>query len=220
MQNLRYSLLALAALGSLLGCQRSGTAPPPTDPPLQGEAIDAPAKTPSDIAASATPGVPKGQGLPGALREAPTDPAERAALAAEAPAPVARSGYSQVTFSQLAGFTYQTDMDGRLTPESSFPDEIAKLDNTKVALSGYLIPIEFQDDKVSSLILVRNQLLCCFGEEPQLNEWVFINADPPVEAVMDVPVTLFGTLYAGPDREGDQVISLYRMQAESLEAMP
>jgi hypothetical protein len=88
-----------------------------------------------------------------------------------------------------------------------------------VAVSGFAMPIEFKGDKVRSLILVRNQLLCCFGEEPKLNEWMFVNIDPPVEAVMDVPVTLFGTLYASPDREENQVVSLYRMQADGMEKM-
>lgn len=217
MHKLRAVTLAVAVLLSFTGCDRAQTAPPPASTPLQGQAIDAPA--PAKLPAVATPN-PNAPGLPGALRQAPTDPAERAALAVEAPAPTARDGYAEVTFSQLASFTYETDMDGRLTPESRFPEEIASLDNRKVAVSGYLIPIEFEEDKVSSLILVRNQLLCCFGEEPKLNEWIFVNADPPVEAVMDLPVTVYGTLYASPDREEQQVISLYRMQAQAMVTMP
>jgi hypothetical protein len=199
--------LAVIALGCLAGCQ-GGPAPVATpSTPVRGAAIDAPA-TPSGPA-----------GLPG-TRLAPTDPAARAKLAVEAPEPVKKDGYTPVTFGVLSDFVYQTDMEGRLTPESSLPEEITKLNDTKVALSGFAMPIEFKDDKVSSLILVRNQLLCCFGEEPKLNEWVFVNVDPPIEAVMDVPVTLFGTLYASPDVEEKQVISLYRMQAQAMEAMP
>jgi len=52
-----------------------------------------------------------------------------------------------------------------------------------------------------------------------LNEGVFVDIDPPVEAVTDVPVTLFGEFYADPDREGEQVISLYRMRATEMERM-
>lgn len=201
-------LAALLFLTCLAGCQRSVPGPV-AGPALQGQAIDAPA----------TPKPPKQVVAPGIQQQAPTDPAARAAMAAEAPDPVVKDGFSPVTFATLSDFVYQTDMNGRLTPESSLPEEISKLDNTAVAVSGFVMPIEFKGDKVSSMILVRNQLLCCFGEEPSLNEWMFVNIDPPVEATMDVPVTLFGTLYASPDREGDQVLSLYRMQAQAMEAI-
>jgi hypothetical protein len=200
-------LAALLLLGCLAGCQRSRPGSV-AGPALQGQAIDAPA-TPKPSRQAVAPG----------QQQAPSDPAARAAMAAEAPDPVVKEGFTPLTFATLSDFVYQTDMNGRLTPESSLPEEIAKLDNTAVAVSGFVMPIEFKGDKVSSMILVRNQLLCCFGEEPSLNEWMFVNIDPPVEATMDVPVTLFGTLYASPDREGDQVLSLYRMQAQAMEAI-
>ncbi len=66
---------------------------------------------------------------------------------------------------------------------------------------------------------MRNQLLCCFGEEPKLNEWILVSADPPVEAKLDVPVTFFGKFEAAPDIEEGQVISLYRLSATAMEAM-
>lgn len=64
-----------------------------------------------------------------------------------------------------------------------------------------------------------NQLLCCYGEEPQLNEWVLVSVDPPVDPVTDVPVTFFGDFEASPDMEEEQVISLYRMNATGMETM-
>lgn len=211
MLRLRISLLALTAgLLGLAGCRTSDppmAAAPST--PLRGAAIDAPASPPSGSAAGGI-----------GIRPVPSDPAEREKLAAEAPAPVNKDGYTSLSFSDLSDFVYDTDANGKLTPESSLPEEIATLDQKPAALSGYVVPIEYKDDKVSSLILVRNQLLCCFGQEPKLNEWVFVNVDPPVEAVMDVPVTLFGTFYASPDREEGQVVSLYRMNATAMEAMP
>ncbi len=210
----RLALGGALLLAAFAGCQSQPSPPQAASTPLRGPAIDAPAASPTPLSnPSGDPSNPR------ALKVAPTDPAERAALAVEAPAPAVRDGFSSVTFSQLSDFVYQADMNGKLTPESTLPQEVSALDDTNVALSGFLVPIEFQGDKVSSLILVRNQLLCCFGEEPKLNEWVFVNADPPVDAVMEVPVTLYGKFYASPDREEGQIISLYRMQAEDMEAM-
>ncbi len=204
------TVLAVLALLCWTGCTQKIESEVPTAP-LIGEAIDAPAPLPE---VSAMPA----QGL--GLREAPTDPAERALLAAEAPAPVERPGFQPVTFGLLAGFEFEVDLDGRPTPNTKVPEEISALDGQTVAVSGFAIPIEFQGDSVSSLILVRNQLLCCFGEEPELNEWVFVNIEPPVPPANDIPVTLFGTLFASPDEENGQIISLYRMNAEGMEVMP
>ena len=150
---------------------------------------------------------------------APTDPEARAALAAEAPKPAAKDGYQSVTFLELSDFPYATDEDGALLPDAVLPQEIADLDGQLVGVSGFLIPIDFQEDKVSSLILVRNQLLCCFGEEPQLNEWIFVNINPPVEPVTEKPITLYGKFYASPDEEAGQTISLYRMDATEMTDM-
>lgn len=153
------------------------------------------------------------------MKQAPTDPAERAALAAEAPSPTSKEGYRSVTFSELSNFPFNTDENGALLPDSQVPSNILELNGKKVAVSGFLVPIEYQGEQVSGVILVRNQLLCCYGEEPKLNEWVLISVNPPVEAITDVPVTFFGDFEAGPDMEDDQVVSLYRMNATDMEAM-
>jgi hypothetical protein len=50
--------------------------------------------------------------------------------------------------------------------------------------------------------------LCCFGQEPKINEWAFVLAQPPVEGVTGVP---------DADVEDNQVLSLCRMLAEDVE---
>ena len=202
MTHLVNRLAAITTVLLLNSCQSPQVTPQPATT-LQGAPID-----------SAQEKVP-----PSGLREAPTDPQARAKLAVEAPQPHERDGYTSVSFSDLASFPYNTDEDGKLLEGSSLPQKVELLDQEQVALSGFLVPIEFKGEKVSSLILVRNQLLCCFGEEPKLNEWVFINIDPPVEMIVDVPVTLFGKFSASPDEEDDQIISLYRMEATAMEKM-
>ncbi len=205
----RYLLALLLLLSFTIGvsrwAQREGPPPDPL-PSITGAPIDAPAQ--SSVATDNF-----------GVKIAPTDPEARAALAQEAPPPEVREGFQSVSFAQLSDFPYPTDENGALLPEATLPSEISALHGSKVALSGFLVPIEFQEDKVSGVILVRNQLLCCYGEEPKLNEWVLVTVDPPVEAVTDVPVTFFGTFEAGPDVEEGQVISLYRMNATEMETM-
>ena len=202
-----YRVLLICLALVTLGCspEQAQTAQEPTPIPT-GAPIDS-APTPTEQS--------NGFGI----KQAPTDPAARAALAAEAPRPKSREGYQSVTFSELSDFPFSTDENGVLLPDSKVPTEISELNGKKVALSGFLVPIEYVEDKVSGVILVRNQLLCCYGEEPQLNEWVLINVDPPVEPITDLPVTFFGDFEASPDMEQEQVISLYRMNANGMEIM-
>jgi hypothetical protein len=207
--NLKHCIyIALGSLALLGGCQQKPVATSSSpEAQITGAPIDSPAQS------SAVPTNQFG------IKEAPTDPAARAALAQEAPKPTSREGYQSVTFGELSDFPYETNDDGELMPGSEVPETIAALHQTQVAVSGFLVPIEYQEDKVSGVILVRNQLLCCYGEEPRLNEWVLVSVDPPVEAVMDVPVTFFGKFEASPDVEEGQVISLYRMDATGMEKM-
>lgn len=198
---IRIFLLALLLVWAA-GCQGE-TAPEPTPVAVQGAPID-------------SKPTPNGDRR---IKVAPTDPEARAALAADVPAPSNKSGFISLSFTRLADFPYETDENGKLLPGQELPEHIAALDGQDVAVSGYVVPIEFQEEKVSGLILVRNQLLCCYGEEPRLNEWVFVEADPPVEMITDLPVTLFGKFEASPDEEDGMVISLYRMRAVSQEVM-
>ena len=140
-------------------------------------------------------------------------------MAVDVPAPSGREGYVSMSFSQLSDFPYGTDEDGKLLPGSKLPEHIRELNGQEVAVSGYVVPIEFREEKVSGLILVRNQLLCRYGEEPKLNEWVLVEVDPPVDMVTDVPVTFFGEFEASPDEEEGMVISLYRMRASEMGSM-
>lgn len=193
-----------ACLFALLfcGCQSSQTAASPGQTQTRGAAIDSgPAASTATPAGSATPAANPVSGT----RQLPSDPAARAKLAVDVPAPKGEGKFQAISFAQLSGFAYETDEQGRLTPRCKVPAAIRDLDEETVALAGFMVPIEFEDDKVSSLILVRDQLLCCFGQQPKLNEWVYVNADPPVTAITDTPVTLYGKFHARPDFEGDQI---------------
>lgn len=135
------------------------------------------------------------------------------------PKPASRDGFRSLSFADLSGFTYETDQAGVPTPNSVIPKPIKDLNKEQVALSGFAIPLEFSGDQVSAMLLVRNQLLCCFGQEPKFNEWAFVIVHPPSAVPLDVPVTVSGTLYTEPDFEGEQVLTLYRMNAHKVDKL-
>lgn len=145
-------------------------------------------------------------------RTAPTDPAQQAAFAKDVGEGNAREGFLPVEFSLLAGFQAALGV--------PLPSAVAALDGQIVTITGYMVPVAFSDDKVSAFVLVRNQLLCCYGQEPRVNEWVFVECAPPVKPLMDEPVQVFGRLRVAPEGKDGELACLYRLQADVVEQMP
>lgn len=143
---------------------------------------------------------------------APTDPEQRALFAQDPAGGERRVGYSKVEFGLLAGFKAGVGV--------PLPSAVAALDGQAVTLTGSMVPVAFRDDKISAFVLVRNQLLCCYGQQPLVNEWVFVECAVPVKPLMEEPVQLFGRLTVEPDVRDDELICLYRMKAEDVQAMP
>ena len=145
-------------------------------------------------------------------------------LKKSAPAPKAPEGYVGVTFDKLASYPFEVDELGRVgeLPDGSrskVPDEILSYDGKKVAVSGYMVPLSLEEQEVKDFVLVRNQLLCCYGQAPKLNEWIYIALDDAVPVQVDLPITVAGDMEVGEDLEGEQILSLYRMLGHSVEVM-
>ena len=135
--------------------------------------------------------------------------------------------YRPVTWSQLSQFHYQPS----IGPPSNFPtpkpqeagptrlpEEIRRLNGQLVQLSGYMMPIEMNGQRVLAFVLVRDQMLCCYGKTPSMIEWAFVQVAQPtgIEIAMDRPITVNGRLEVGEDIQEGAVISFYRMRADSV----
>lgn len=133
------------------------------------------------------------------------------------------NAYIKMTFGYLGGFDYVLPDPYAPTPPkvpaNQLPAEVAALDDEKIVIVGYMMPIEMDSSgAVTSFILVRDQSLCCFGIPPAINEWVGVETKTsgPVKYFTDIPVAVFGTLDVGEELEDGYVISLYRMDADSV----
>lgn len=123
-----------------------------------------------------------------------------------------------VTFDLLAGYRY----DDNGTDEeraAAIPTEVAGLDGQVVTVRGYMVPLTL-DAKggVQSFLLTENQLLCCYGIMPALNEWIAVDmaggGSAPLHA--DRPVTVTGLLSVGEAADSGGAVSLYRMTGEQV----
>ncbi|HUO58807.1 MAG TPA: DUF3299 domain-containing protein [bacterium] len=137
-------------------------------------------------------------------------------------------GKPLVDFSRLASFNYDyPDEDGGMdAPKKSkrkkpgFPDSVLSLNGAKVAIPGFMIPMD-QDgegDECTYFILARNQMTCCYGVAPGLNEWVSVRMEKgkKAELEMDTPVVVVGTLEVGEVFSPDSGWSFYRMKGEKV----
>ncbi|MCA9244879.1 MAG: DUF3299 domain-containing protein [Phycisphaerales bacterium] len=129
--------------------------------------------------------------------------------------------FKTVTFKQLAGFPYYSfgvpefeDVDLTETGINRIPDNIQQLDGQKIAVAGFMMPLEIRNGRVRAFLLMRNQASCCFGAPVNMNEWIDVSMadDHWADYTMDRPVTVRGVVRVGETKNEDGlVLSLYRM---------
>lgn len=103
-------------------------------------------------------------------------------------------------------------------PENKIPPEIRALDGEMVAVSGFMLPIEVRQGKVTNFMLVRNMLGCCFGVPLELNEWIDVTMaeGQGTRYISDVPIAVRGKLEVGEKSIDGWVLSIYRLQADDV----
>jgi hypothetical protein len=61
-------------------------------------------------------------------------------------------------------------------------------------------------------------MVCCFGNVPEINEWVYVRLKAPQRAdqLIDVPVIVFGTLEVGEEIKFGTLANVYRIEADRV----
>ncbi len=136
------------------------------------------------------------------------------------PAPPAQEGYKSVGFLELSNYEYllQDRIEGEAPPPDQIPAAIRALDKQAVAITGFMMPIEIDNRRVRSFLLVKSQLLCCFGVPPKMNEWIYceMRMGKMAEYVQDVPTIVTGELHVGEELQDGYVMSIYRMYVDRV----
>ncbi len=129
-----------------------------------------------------------------------------------------------IGFDKLASFTYVMPDDLANTNQvaggqtvSQIPKEIRGLDKKPVALKGFMLPLKVEGGRVTEMLIMRDQSMCCYGTVPKITEWVSVKmTNKGVKPIMDQPVTLFGTLHVGEIRENGYLVGIYQMDGEKM----
>lgn len=148
--------------------------------------------------------------------EAPATPASKPSTAAEVklPDPDA-SGYIETTFDDLKFEMTKTELFDRamLTPK------VNALMDKKIRVRGYIFPT-LRKTGLNRIVLVRDNMECCFGPGAALFDCILVTMAPGKTAEYSIrPVAVEGTirleeLQGGPD---GRPLAIYQMVGDKVE---
>jgi hypothetical protein len=143
---------------------------------------------------------------------------------------VGRAGeFMSVGFDKLSAYKFDPGEDllnpqtnrvaGRLrSADDLIPETVKAFDGKRAAIRGFMLPLKVEGGLVTELLIMRDQSMCCYGVVPKINEWLSVKmTGKGVKAVMDQPVTLYGTLHVGEMRENGYLVGIYRLDGEKMD---
>ena len=118
-------------------------------------------------------------------------------------------GVEWLRFEGLAGWKYTNGLEG-------MPDTTKALDGKKVAMIGFMLPIDEAKD-VRHFLLVQSLWSCCYGTPPDIHGIVRIELpkDRPIEYSFE-PLLITGTFRVGVTIEDGYCIDIYQLHADSV----
>jgi hypothetical protein len=134
---------------------------------------------------------------------------------------VNNDAYLPLGFDRLGGFAYVTDDEaggkGAQPPPDQIPAEIRALNGRKVALKGFMLPLTVVGGVTTEYLIMRDRSACCYGAVPKMNQWAEVKMPQGTAPIMDLVVTVYGTLQVGEVREGGYLVAIYSLSAERLQ---
>lgn len=135
-------------------------------------------------------------------------------------------GYWVINYSDLSlsAVDKETLLDALVYPEEyedsgeevDFPDRIRALDGKKVSLTGYMIAMRWNKDKLQHFMLVRDLKACCFGGQPEADEWVDVPMNTEgTSYIQFVPVVTRGTFrLTGSSDDAGYAVGAYKIEGD------
>ena len=148
------------------------------------------------------------------------------ASAAVQPAAAVKSSdgdYLPLTFGTLSSYYYELpgieEPATKAPSKDQIPAPIKALNDKRIAVQGFMMPTDLKNGKCTNFMLVKDQSLCCFGRMPRMNEWISVKTRPgkSARAILDQPITVFGSLSVGEQKDSSgEILSIYRVDADDV----
>jgi len=130
--------------------------------------------------------------------------------------------YKAISFSHLSDFFYYTPEPGQtpdpeLVKKSKIPDDIKALNGKKVAINGFMMPIDQNQEGSKEFVLNGAFDMCGFGGPVTINQWVVVKYIGGGRVpYTHMPMSVFGELEVGEEYKDGRLFSIYRMKAKAV----
>ena len=143
-------------------------------------------------------------------------------------APSATEAYQSLTFNMLTGYPFREPNWAKmedpayiasLNLDEQISPEIQAMDSKKVEIQGFMLPLDMSEGNLRTFMLLKDQMACCFGNIPRLNEWVYVRIPKKkkIGVHQDIPITLFGTLRVGAKFEREVLTGIYHLELDRIQ---
>ena len=138
--------------------------------------------------------------------------------------PENREAYAVAGFDLLSDYTFQVpevsceDPRGlEILQSNEIPESVRSLNDQKVVIQGYMFPLKSSGRRVKEFLILRDHSWCCYGEIPEINEWIIVKSETGFKPVLDVPINFYGKLRVGERFDENRfLVGIYQMDCEAI----
>ena len=115
----------------------------------------------------------------------------------------------RLTFERLMKWEYELGQD------RPAPDQVKKLHNKKVNITGFMYPLQ-EGKQIQFFCVLRTTQTCCYGPRPQYNQFVFVEAEKPTQFHRLAPVTCSGVFKVEPSPDDGYIYRLEGLDCQKI----
>jgi hypothetical protein len=138
------------------------------------------------------------------------------------PAPEMDGAYLKLGFDRLSGYKfvapdYDPAANPKATPptgEEQIPPIVKSWNGKKAVVTGFMLPTKLDNGKAVEFLLMANQMACCYGTVPNMNDWIIVRSPGGVPITQDVPISFRGTFTVSATFESGYMTGIYELSAE------
>jgi hypothetical protein len=137
-------------------------------------------------------------------------------------------GYLKLGFDRLADYKFiqppsDPAADTKTPPatgEEQIPAEVKGWSNKKAVVTGFMLPTKLENGKATEFLLMANQMACCYGTIPNMNEWIIVRMPQGTPVTQDVPISFYGTFKVGAMFDSGYMTGIYELDADRAGPIP
>ncbi|HXN34648.1 MAG TPA: DUF3299 domain-containing protein [Opitutaceae bacterium] len=138
------------------------------------------------------------------------------------PAPDVDGVYLKLGFDRLSAYKFVApDYDPLANPkarpptgEEQIPAIVKSWNGRKAVVTGFMLPTKLDNGKAVEFLLMANQMACCYGTVPNMNDWIIVRSPKGVPVTQDVPISFRGTFTVSAAFESGYMTGIYELDAE------